>query len=562
MLLKINVMRYLKNGCILLFCLLGCTGNASAQSLKDVVVVVSPVYSPETAACYSELSVSLARNGYISSARMLKARTQGDTFGSGFAVMHQGKYYVLTNKHVVEYAESVTFRFLQGTDTVTCKNAVIVAVDEALDLALIALPAEKKIETALSLTSASPQDGMEVWSAGFPTLGGQASWQLGKGIISNSAIQREELADPQITPVIQHTAQVDRGSSGGPLLVIADNALGYEVIGINTWKASGRDAANFAIPAAAILKFVAASLDGSAPGVEERAKALASGIKSPKDIVPYIADDFVYSMPADNFYVYLNSAPENVKDEAVGYLRMAEPVEAIKLVIANEIFNLIQKGNGTLAYAGAETTGNEAVVAMSDAEGKFNTTWVYQYGHWHLKDYKALAAQKARSRSVAHDYEVERAWYLTVGFPLNNHEGILYELGYDRYIEQYFTYGCSFTLGKTILRQTPSDDEPEPESDKYGYFGVNINLGGELPIKLSPVYLIPYVKGSFGLDMGEYSCWVAGVRPGVKLAIRAGDNTFLYTALEYRYKHKSGHGYDNEPLGAASFLGVSLGINF
>lgn len=63
------------------------------------------------------------------------------------------------------------------------------------------------------------EDGTEVWSAGFPGLGGKPMWQLGKGTITNASAKIKELIAPNISTIIQHSAEVDAGNSGGPLLL-------------------------------------------------------------------------------------------------------------------------------------------------------------------------------------------------------------------------------------------------------------------------------------------------------------------------------------------------------
>lgn len=234
-----------------------CT-SLSAQ-IRDYVPVVRPVYHPETVAFLNRLSDSMKQEGYNQAAEILKSYASGG-FGSGFVIVApDGRNYVVTNRHVVSQAVSVTLEFDKADDSqVVFKNCPVLAVDEGLDLAVVALPNDARpFKAGLSFAGGAVEDGLEVWSAGYPGLGSTPSWQLGKGNVTNGRARIPQLADPSITTLIQHSAQVDPGNSGGPLLVADKSvAAGFKVVGINTWKAEDRQATNFSIPSAAISSFI------------------------------------------------------------------------------------------------------------------------------------------------------------------------------------------------------------------------------------------------------------------------------------------------------------------
>ena len=139
---------------------------------------------------------------------------------------------------MVEQAETVDVEFsLPDNSSKTFATCPVVGVHDDFDVAFIALPEEVNIPT-LDITDKSITDGTPVFSAGFPALGDKPSWQLGQGIVSNASAQIKSLTNGKELPLVQHTAQVDAGSSGGPLLIRDENAAaGFAVVGINTWKA-------------------------------------------------------------------------------------------------------------------------------------------------------------------------------------------------------------------------------------------------------------------------------------------------------------------------------------
>lgn len=124
-------------------------------------------------------------------------------------------------------------------------------------------------------------DGDDVLTAGFPGLAGEPSWQLGTGSVTNASARIKDLIDPAVSLLIQHSAPVDAGNSGGPLL--RRKSGGYEVVGINTWKVNLRQSTNLSLPASTAQKFIQQSLAGkNKKGLEAR-KALFNEILNAED---------------------------------------------------------------------------------------------------------------------------------------------------------------------------------------------------------------------------------------------------------------------------------------
>lgn len=58
-----------------------------------------------------DYSLYMARAGLHSASRALSIYKEDGTFGSGVVVAHEGEKYVLTNLHVIGYAEKATIVF-------------------------------------------------------------------------------------------------------------------------------------------------------------------------------------------------------------------------------------------------------------------------------------------------------------------------------------------------------------------------------------------------------------------------------------------------------------------
>ena len=159
--------------------------------------------------------------------------------GSGFIVEKKGStYYVVTNNHVVEGADSIKItlhdeRVFDGS---------LVGSDPRKDIALVSFTCKTDdIKVANLGDSDTVQTGDIVFAIGNP-LGYFST--VTQGVVS--AVGRNGGPSDNINDFIQTDASINQGNSGGPLV----NIYG-EVIGINTWIASNSGASvglGFAIP--------------------------------------------------------------------------------------------------------------------------------------------------------------------------------------------------------------------------------------------------------------------------------------------------------------------------
>ncbi|WP_204112400.1 trypsin-like peptidase domain-containing protein [Shimia biformata] len=139
--------------------------------------------------------------------------------GSGF--VYGDGFTVITNAHVVGRADEVVLVDHAGRRV----TARVRAVDPARDLAV--LQVATPFDVVLT-AGAVPQVGEDVYAVGAPL---EAVFSVTRGIVST----RMRQVDPQ-QPVryLQHSAPVNPGSSGGPLV----DAVG-RVVGVNTRIADG-----------------------------------------------------------------------------------------------------------------------------------------------------------------------------------------------------------------------------------------------------------------------------------------------------------------------------------
>ena len=153
--------------------------------------------------------------------------------GSGFIISADG--YILTNRHVVADADTVTVRLTDKREF----KANVVGTDKRTDVALLKIEA-KDLPTVPIGNASQVQAGEWVLAIGSP-FGFENS--VTAGIVS--AVNRA-LPDENYVPFIQTDAAINPGNSGGPLF----NMKG-EVIGINSQiysRTGGFMGLSFAIP--------------------------------------------------------------------------------------------------------------------------------------------------------------------------------------------------------------------------------------------------------------------------------------------------------------------------
>ena len=208
-----------------------------AQSLRQSVCVVYPEFSQEDSLLLAKYAMYLFREGQPVEARQTRGRARG-SFGSG--VVTDG--CVLTNWHVTCYARTAKLVFSLPDTTLTYEHCPILSSSAEMDLTAIALPEANGLISPLALAINPIREDEDVTAAGFPGLQNLPSWQLTRGSVSNAKLTLPE----EKRTYIQHTAAIDPGSSGGPLLRRTGEQ--YEILGLNTLKAFARDQVGIAVP--------------------------------------------------------------------------------------------------------------------------------------------------------------------------------------------------------------------------------------------------------------------------------------------------------------------------
>ena len=171
------------------------------------------------------------------------------SIGTGVILTEDG--YVVTNAHVIAGGLSAWV----ALDTGEVLDAELVGFDSNEDLALLKLVDGQGLPAARLGDSDVCVVGDQVYAIGNP-LGVELRGTLTNGLIS--AIDRQVTMEGRVMTMLQTTAALNNGNSGGPLI----NDQG-QVIGINTMKMSGGKTATatveglgFAVPTRRVVAVI------------------------------------------------------------------------------------------------------------------------------------------------------------------------------------------------------------------------------------------------------------------------------------------------------------------
>lgn len=169
--------------------------------------------------------------------------------GSGFVYNFAGQNVIVTNSHVIADATNISVTFANGN----AYSATVLGSDPYAELAVLSADAPEEELVPLEISSSSSlQVGDPVIVVGTP-YGLAGSMSTGYVSALGRTLTAETTGRYVIANVIQTTAALNPGNSGGPVL----NYNG-QVIGIATAIVENSEGLGFAIPSNTILKEIEA----------------------------------------------------------------------------------------------------------------------------------------------------------------------------------------------------------------------------------------------------------------------------------------------------------------
>jgi len=208
--------------------------------------------------------------------------------GSGFVYNFTGQIVVVTNDHVVDSATNITVTFSNGN----AYSATVLGSDPYAELAVLSVDAPEEEYVPLEIAgSSSLQVGNPVMVVGTP-YGLAGSMSTGFVSALGRTLTAETTGGYVIANVIQTTAPLNPGNSGGPVL----NYQG-QVVGIATAIVEDSQGVGFAIPSNTILREIGDLINTGS--YDDHAWLGASGTDMTYEIAEEVGTDVTYGWLVD-----------------------------------------------------------------------------------------------------------------------------------------------------------------------------------------------------------------------------------------------------------------------
>jgi serine protease Do len=558
--------------CILAIVAFICAVTLNAQ-VRESVVVVRPRLSDEGAAAYHSIAGYFRNKNLGDLADYFESLIKGG-YGSGYiATDRYGRSVVITNRHVVTFADSATITLSKDDGKeISVDNCQVAYEGEDIDCALLLLP-QGAFEGAprLELAESVPADGDTVWSAGYPSLFGKPSWQLGKGVVTNRRVVVEKIGLPEYAVFTQHSAPIDPGNSGGPLLVgDPGDPSSFRVIGINTWVMLGRQSTNFAVSLDMLREVLERLPDPvntiePAGAVREKAEKLVTSINvkewSRFESGRYISSRMVMRQGWNVFTSIVSAA------EAADYKVWVErflgesPEETLRQAIYFRIYKALHKEGRAVALDSVDTLpdagGTRRIrTGLTAGRDTFFIDWYEKSGNWRILEAGIpsaglLGPQKRvevppapREKMPPEGYLFPSGLLISAGVTsiptiYGWQVGFSEEIGYHMRIGRIASVGASFVCDEgASLVQNPTR-LPLISQSMLMIVSVAAEARIGFPILLQNVTLFPFVSGSLRTGLTT-----AGMGSGIiRISVEADTGLLLRPSSKWS-------------------IGVSLGPSF
>ncbi|MDN7226461.1 trypsin-like peptidase domain-containing protein [Planococcus sp. N064] len=299
--------------------------------------------------------------------------------GSGFLFNEQGD--VLTNAHVVKDASYVTLKNSDGQEF----NGQVIGISETKDIALVRVK-ELAGKTPMPVAAKNPEVGTKVVAIGSPE--DQANTATEGEVTATGASFSDEY---EYTNMIESTATLKKGSSGGPLI----DTENEQIIGINSIILEDSPKTGYAIPISTVMDELNEWVANPIEYVEEEVvlpdvkdsyfdeELLGVFIQSYYELLPYSLNDpeLVY------YQSYLLPGSEG---ETEGIKRVEERTDANKVYdVINSSVTQVEIGEeqstveATAEYIYHDKASNKT---MSETETVIFTVVIDAYGDYQIQN--------------------------------------------------------------------------------------------------------------------------------------------------------------------------------
>jgi S1-C subfamily serine protease len=218
-------------------------GIATAAYVNTTGASLSALYADVE---NSVVTIKCTITEYTSNPWGRQTPTTATVQGSGFVYQYNGEMVIITNNHVIDGATAITVTFTDGN----VYDATLLGGDSTTDIAVLSCTAPESEYYPLEIVSSSAISvGDSVVAIGSPYgLSGTMTTGIISSLDRTITVTEDTGGSYEMTGLIQTSAPINSGNSGGPLMT-----YNGQVIGITTAIVSDSDGLSFAVPSNTIL---------------------------------------------------------------------------------------------------------------------------------------------------------------------------------------------------------------------------------------------------------------------------------------------------------------------
>jgi len=384
---------------ISILCILSNNSLFSEPSIREKIAIVEVSLNEVIKDKLLQAANYYQNNGSQNKAEWLNNISRG-RYGSGFIVRSDtNELFLITNRHVVEFADEISISFENSMETILeIDESSILYLPANFDLALVKVKNNKTIldSFVLPLNTEQLVDGQEIWAAGYPGIDGKPVWQLSKGVITNHNVNINNLFNDSQNYLIQHSAPVDPGNSGGPLLRKDKNGV-FSVSGVNTWKVTGRSNTNFSIPSETITTIIQEYFnnnfsDDKEDSLLKKCTLFLSFLKSEdfnQEYSSFISEKLIEKHGFSIYVETLKSLHPDARKKLEKSFYFESALETMKEASSYKLYNMTkadENHNWTIDTINLSEHDNIhfGKTVFSTQKTTLEIDWIYEYGVWKI----------------------------------------------------------------------------------------------------------------------------------------------------------------------------------